>query len=230
MFKMYLAILFVVLSIMLTSSLVGSSRNDQKIKISVWQVSGDKVRIHWQSAYKKMIQQCELSINPSHGVNMKVIQNYIPSQSGFEVDQLKPSTEYTIFILCHDNLKNTYSSNFVSFKTGNDSHLFKAATKDGKYYESHESSKYSRDYPRVFREKLTTSVSTLDIALGVVFSLFGVIIIISGAFYFWRKYQRRRRIRRFTRHQDTDSFPDLQTTDSNSDVQLSSQNSFVVSI
>ena len=54
-------------------------------------------------------------------------------------------------------------------------------------------------HPGVYKQELPVG-SPLDIALGVIFALVGLIIILTGAFYFWRKIQARRRIRRFLRY------------------------------
>lgn len=51
----------------------------------------------------------------------------------------------------------------------------------------------------VFRQKVPNLMNTVDITLGVIFGLFGAVVLSVGIFYVWRKFKRRQRIRRFVR-------------------------------
>lgn len=191
---------------------VETMMKDDAIKITLVSVFTDRIKIEWHSDIKHSIDKCEFSVHSTDKgsaiVNvMNVGQGLVNKE--VEITGLSTLTSYTVFGICFSGDHMTYSSNHIDFTTTEKGSY---SMTDRRHMTTHTSANSS---PGVYIQKQPMG-SPVDVVLGILFALMGLVIVLIGAIYFWKKVQARRRVQLFLRHEDSDSFPELRDGDTTS--------------
>lgn len=194
-----------------------SAATSRHIELAVLQMSDHSAVISWSGPEAAQLESCELSYSTDNASKSVVLQQHPPLEHNLELTNLQADTTYHIYMICYVTHHETrYVSNVFNITTGTCDSLTRATPHQKTSKKQNPSSRTtlsqiqvftSPSYPTVVRNRLSTTTSSLDLALAIVFGMAGMGVLFTVTYYTLKRYRRRQRIRRFLQYRQHENEP-----------------------